>query len=119
MVIRGALQMAHFLSGEFVPSIAWLEKRQNEKDLVRPGHRIRTIVAPIVVISLILLRTTSISKIISVIEKSYQTNSLSELTNIINFHEIDKEFSTSGLLYAIGTIYAAIVDLARKMYLLL
>ena len=119
LVIRGALQMAHFLSGEYVPSIAWLEKRQNEKDLVRPGHKIRMIVAPIVVITLILLRKTSISDLIHLIEKSFQTNSLKEFTNIINFHEIDKEFSTNGLLYAMGTIYAAIVSLARKMYLLL
>lgn len=119
LVIRGALQMAHFLSGEYVPSIAWLEKRQNEKDLIRPGHKIRMIVAPIVVISLILLRKTSISDLISIIEKSFQSDSLKEFTNIINFQEIDKEFSTDTIIYAMGTIYATLVDLARKMYLLL
>lgn len=119
LVIRGALQMAHFLSGEFVPSIAWLEKRQNENDLIRPGHRIRMIITPLVVISLILLRKTSISDLINIIEKSFQSNSLKEFTNIINFQEIDKEFSTNTIFYAIGTIYATIVDLARKMYLLL
>lgn len=111
--------MAHFLSGEFVPSIAWLEKRQNENDLIRPGHRIRMIITPLVVISLILLRKTSISDLINIIEKSFQSNSLKEFTNIINFQEIDKEFSTNTIFYAVGTIYATIVDLARKMYLLL
>lgn len=30
LVIRGALQMSRFLSGEPVPAIAWLEQRQGE-----------------------------------------------------------------------------------------
>jgi hypothetical protein len=119
LVIRGALQMSRFLSGDYVPSIAWLEERQGERDLIRPGHSIRTIVAPIAVTALILFRQSYLPSLLNFLESVLATGSTVSASPVIRFGDLEAEFQTNSILYFFGMIYATIVSGLRKMQLLL
>lgn len=119
LVIRGALQMSRFLSGDFVPSIAWLEEKQGEKDLIRPGHSIRRIVAPIAVTCLILFRQSYLPALLNFLETILATGSTMSSSPVINFGDLDQEFHTNSIMYFFGMIYATVVSYMRKLHLLL
>jgi hypothetical protein len=119
LVIRGALQMSRFLSGDYVPSIAWLEERQGEGDLIRPGHKMRRIVAPIAVTALILFRQSYLPALLNFIESILATGSTVSSSPVIRFGDLETEFETNSILYFFGMIYATLVSGLRKLHLLL
>lgn len=118
-MIRGALQMSRFLSGDYVPSIAWLEERQGEGDLIRPGHKMRRIVAPIAVTALILFRQSYLPALLNLLESILATGSTVSSSPVIRFGDLETEFETNSILYFFGMIYAAIVSGLRKLHVLL
>lgn len=119
LVIRGALQMSRFLSGEAVPAIAWLEQRQNEDDLIRPGHKIRSIVAPVAALSLICFRTSFLPYIFDFFDYVSATGSIVGNSLSVNFKDADSVFQTHPFFYACGTVFAAFVSILRRLHLLL
>jgi hypothetical protein len=119
LVIRGALQMSRFLSGDYVPAIAWLEQRQGEGDLIRPGHSVRRIVAPIAVTALIIFRQSYLPALLNLLETIFATESTISSSPVINFGDVDNEFQTNSVLYFFGMVYATVVSYMRKMHLLL
>ena len=111
--------MARFLGGEFIPSIAWLEQKQGERDLIRPGHNIRGVVAPLAVASLILFRNSFIPYVLNVFDILVAGGTTISKSPVINFSDADTEFSGNALLYAVGAVYAYIVSMLRRFHLLL
>lgn len=118
LVIRGALQMARFLSGENVPAIAWLEQRQREDDLVRPGHSIRRIVAPVAALSIICFRSSFLPYLVDLLDAACATGSALK-GSVVKFSDAQSEFHGNPLYYICGTIYAAFVSALRRMHVLL
>lgn len=119
LVIRGALQMARFLGGEFVPSIAWLEQKQGERDLIRPGHNIRGVVAPVTVAALIIFRKSFLPSLLDLVDILLATKTTIGNSSVVNFNEADEAFRGNPLVYACGAIFAYIVSALRRMHLLL
>lgn len=119
LVIRGALQMARFLEGEACPAIAWLEQRQGEADLVRPGHSVRGVVAPVAVLSLIAFRTSWLPSLFDLLDYAGATSSCIGNSLSVNFRDADSVFQEHPFFYACGAIYAAFVSVLRRLHLLL
>jgi hypothetical protein len=119
LVIRGALQMARFLAGEACPAIAWLEQRQGEEDLIRPGHSIRQVVAPAAALSLIAFRTSWLPYFFDMFDYASATGNCIGNSLSVNFSDADSVFQEHPFFYVCGTIYAALVSMLRRMHLLL
>jgi hypothetical protein len=122
LVIRGAIQMAQFLSGESVPSIAWLEQKQDEKELYMPGHSIRKMVAPLAVSGVAFVRFSGLGSLYDCFEQ------ICALANIISppsqsqcvdYIDAERVFGGRPVIYVMGIIYASCVALARRFHLLL
>lgn len=111
--------MAKFLGGEFVPSIAWLEKKQSEQDLIRPGHTIRLIIAPIAVLGLIIFRTTGIGHLLEILETTFAAGFIASSSTVVDFKDAMSQFRGNPLVYACGTVFAALASLGRSLYLVL
>ena len=111
--------MSRFLSGEAVPAIAWLEQKQGENDLIRPGHSIRKVVAPIAAISLIFFRTSFLPYIFDFFDCASATGGIVGNSISVNFQDADSAFQTHPFFYACGTIYAAFVSVLRRLHVLL
>lgn len=121
LVIRGGLQMVQFLSGQSVPSIMWLEKKQSIQNISRPGHRRRSIIAPIAASSVALYHLSGLGLLFEYIEQFIAIRNLlsSKNSTVISYSDLDNVFSESTLLYFIGILYASVVSVARKCQLLL
>lgn len=92
---------------------------QGESDLIRPGHTLRRIVAPAAALSLIAFRTSLLPSLFDLLDQAYATSSLVHSTLSVNFSEADSVFQTHPLFYALGTAFAALVSVMRRMHLLL
>jgi hypothetical protein len=111
--------MARFLSGEFVPSISWLEQKQGERDLIRPGHSVRGVVAPIAVATLILFRKSFLPGMLNLMDMMMASSDAIRKSSVVDFSDADTYFNSNPLIYAMGAIYALIVSGLRKLHLLL
>ena len=111
--------MARFLSGEFVPSIAWLEKRQSEKDLIRPGHTMRVILAPIAVAALIIFRASGVGYFLEILDEWSGYKFICTNAVTVDFRDAMKYFGGNPLVYVVGTAYAGFIALLKKMNLLI
>ena len=113
--------MAQFLSGEEVPAIAWLEKKQKESVLHRPGHEIRKMVAPLAVGGVAFCRWTGMASLYDCFEQICALGNIisPKSSSIIDFHDAEYVFGGRPILYVLGIIYASIVGLARRCHLLL
>ncbi len=113
--------MASFLQGEYTPAISWLEQKESDADLVRPGHTRRRIVAPIAVALLIFFRTSGLSMILDFLEQTFAAKDIVSArgSTIIDFKDAQQAFGGSSITYAVGAVYAAIVAAARKLQVLL
>jgi hypothetical protein len=119
LVIRGALQMSRFLAGEGCPAIAWLEERQGESDLIRPGHSLRTVVAPAAALSLICFRTSFLPRLFDLLDYASATGGVVGRSLSVSYRDADSVFQTHPFFYACGTAFAALVSIVRRMHLLL
>jgi hypothetical protein len=113
--------MASFLGGDPVPAMAWLEKKQTDKDLIRPGHLYRKVVAPMAVSGVVFLRSTGLSALIEFLEVTFALKHIITPTQtIIDFKDAKKYFGNdNAFLYILGVVYAAAMGLAKKLHLLL
>jgi hypothetical protein len=121
LVIRGGLQMVQFLSGESVPSIMWLERKQSLNEMPRPGHMARSVIAPIAASGVAFYHLSGLGILYEAIEQLIALRNLmsTDAATVIRYSDLDSVFSESTLLYFIGIIYASIVSAARKYHLLL
>jgi hypothetical protein len=111
--------MSRFLAGEAVPAIAWLEERQGEQDLIRPGHSLRRVVAPAAALSLICFRTSFLPYLVDLLDYASATGSVVGNSLVVSYQDADSVFQTHPFFYACGTAFAAFVSLLRRMQLLL
>lgn len=113
--------MVQFLSGEYVPSIAWLERKQTQKNLHRPGHFTRSVIAPIAASGVMFYHLSGLGLLYEYIEQFVAIKHLmsSDAATVVRFSDLDSVFSESTLLYCIGIFYASVVSVARKFHLLL
>ncbi len=120
LVIRGALQMVQFLAGEQIPSISWLERNQTQRDIKRPGHLTRSLIAPIAASGVVFYHLSGLGLLYEYIEQFIALKNLmsSETSTVVRYRDLDT-FSESTLLYFIGILYASIISVARKCHLLL
>jgi predicted acylesterase/phospholipase RssA len=122
LVIRGGLQMVQFLSGQAVPSIMWLEKKQSLEQFPRPGHRRRSLIAPLAASGVALYHLSGLGQLYEFIEQFIAIRNLmsaTEAATVIRYSDLDTFFSENTLLYFVGIIYASIVSAARRSHLLL
>lgn len=121
LVIRGGLQMVQFLSGQSVPSIMWLEKKQSINEIRRPGHLRRSVIAPIAASGVALYHLSGLGLLYEYIEQFIAIRNLmsTDTATVIRYSDIDSIFSESTLLYFVGILYASVVSVARKCHILL
>lgn len=116
MILRGAMQMARFLSGDRFITIQWLEKKQTEKDLIKP-NMFRKIIAPFAVAGVIIWRSFGLSSILNLMEKfSAAGEQISD--TIIPFNEGQEAFQESTLWYLMRGFYASLISMLSSLNLL-
>lgn len=115
--------MARFLDGDPVEGIAWLEKKEQKKDLkVKSNYYIRgLIIAPISVLGIIFFRGTGLSQLVDFASQAAKIIGLSapEMGLVIPFNEAAKHFNPAPLTYIAGTLFATLVNALRALNLLL
>jgi hypothetical protein len=108
--------MARFLSGERFITIQWLEKRQSEKDLVKPNI-LRRIIAPIAVTGFVLWRSIGISNIMDWLETFYAAK-YQMTERFMPLDEAEKMLKESTPYYLVRSLYASLVSVLASLNLL-
>lgn len=113
--------MVQFLSGQAVPSIMWLERKQSIGEVSRPGHLARSVIAPLAASGVAFYHLSGLGILYECIEQLIAIRNLmsTDAATVIRYSDLDSVFSESTLLYFIGIIYASVVNVARKCHLLL
>mmetsp|Transcript_25536 Transcript_25536/g.47872 ORF Transcript_25536/g.47872 Transcript_25536/m.47872 type:complete len:384 (+) Transcript_25536:84-1235(+) len=120
LVIRGAMQMAQFFSGEKTSQFQWLEIREDEDNLNKPGDKIRRIVTPFAMSSLKLYYLSGLGSVYDFLEQcSAMGTILSPGATMVDFKNAERVFSDQPYLYVLGIVYASVVGFLRKHNLLL
>lgn len=108
--------MAQFLSGDRFLTIQWLEKKQTEKDLVKP-NMLRKIIAPLSLVGVILWRSIGLSNLLNMLEKfSAAGEKISE--TIIPFQKGQEMFQESTILYMLRSVYTSLISILSNLNLL-
>jgi hypothetical protein len=110
------MQMARFLSGERFITIQWLEKRQSEKDLVKP-NLLRRIIAPIAVTGFVLWRSIGLSNIMDWLETFYAAK-YQVTERFVPLDQAEKMFKESTPYYLVRSLYANLVSILASLNLL-
>lgn len=114
--------MAQFLSGDSVPSIAWLEKKQKEEELHMPGHSIRKMVGPLAVSSVAFVRFSGLGTLYDCFEQICALANIiapPSSSSVIDYSDAELVFGGRPVIYIMGIVYASFVALARRLHLLL
>jgi len=123
LALRGAILMNRFLQGQSCDSIAWLEKNQNKKHLralIKRNYYFRLLIAPVILGGIVFYRGSGMSDFFSSMRDSKVGGGKggSGDLSIIPFEEA-ASLALSPISYFGGVVYGALVDLLRKLNLLL
>ena len=125
LVLRGALLMKRFLEGEGTDCITWLEEKEGKDALVsKPNQGLRLFFVPFTVLGFILDKSVKtfqrfFHEIFSSLQPKQVEDKWDQDEKVIPFNEYQNKFSSSSLKYITGAMYAGIVDLLRRLNLLL
>ena len=116
LIVRGSMQMARFIGGDRFITIQWLEKKENEKDMIK-HNMFRKIIAPISLVGVILWRSIGVSNILNLLEKFSAAGE--KLTDtIIPFHKGQEMFQESTILYLLRSVYTSLISILSNFNLL-
>lgn len=90
-----------------------------QSDLIRPGHSLRRVVAPVAAFSLICFRTSFLPYLFDCLAYASASGTAVSNSLSVSFSDADSVFQTHPFFYACGTAFAAVVALLRRMHVLL
>jgi hypothetical protein len=117
LVIRGAMQMARFLGGERFITIQWLEKKQTERDLMKPNI-FRRVIAPLTIVGIVLWRSVGLATIMDWLE-TFAAAGYQITDSIVPLTKGQEMFMESTVYYIARSLYSNIVAILDKLHLLI
>ena len=117
LVIRGAMQMARFLGGDRFITIQWLEKKQTERDLVKPNI-FRRVIAPLTVVGIIMWRSVGLATMMDWLE-TFAAAGYQVTDSILPLAKGQELFKESSLYYLARGFYSNIIAILDRLHLLI